>query len=77
MQVMKYVFSYSDKCVPYGMWSQFFLSGYDATYLCKYLKVLTCFILGANFCIESLTFHLLNPKEPRLFGQLNTRGETV
>ena len=49
----------------YGMWSQFFLCGYDATYVnCKYLLHM------ANFCIKSL-----NAKEPGLFGQLNTRGK--
>ena len=36
------------------MWSQFFLSGYDATYVCKYLLHM------AIFCIESFTFHILN-----------------
>ena len=43
--------------VPYGMWSQFFLSGYDATYVCKNCRYL---LHMAIFCIESFTFHIIN-----------------
>ena len=43
--------------VPYGMWSQFFLSGYDATYVCKNCRYL---LHMAIFCIGSFTFHILN-----------------